>query len=336
MNPALETLMLAFSANDGLAVPARALFIGAEPHPALAEWPELTGWQPLKPRADLWDRNGFCRVDDPPDGRWPTVLLLPGKSRDENLVSFAMARDRLERGGTLIAAMPNTTGAARFEKELAKATGKITSIQKHKCRAFHAVEDGGWDEVLFGQWRELGSLQKIPGTEFTTQAGVFSSDHIDPGSRLLVEHLPPTLRGIVADLGAGWGFLSAEALRRCPKIERLDLFEADARALSCARRNLAGHDDRAVTFHWHDVATGLPGTYDAILMNPPFHTGHATNVDLGRVFLKTAAASLKRGGSLILVANRQLPYEAALDAGGLVWNRITEDKTYKILIAHKR
>jgi len=52
--------------------------------------------------------------------------------------------------------------------------------------------------------------------------------------------------------------------------------------------------------------------------------------------LKTAAASLKRGGKLLLVANRQLPYEAALEASGLAWRKITEDKIYKLLAAEKR
>jgi len=72
------------------------------------------------------------------------------------------------------------------------------------------------------------------------------------------------------------------------------------------------------------------------VMNPPFHTGQATDVDLGRAFLKVAAGSLKRGGKLLLVANRQLPYEAALEASGLAWRKITEDKIYKLLAAEKR
>lgn len=333
MNAALETLMLAFSAEEGIAVPVRALFIGAEPHPAMKDWPELTGWQPLKPLASAWERAGFARSEDLPDGKWPVVLVLPGKSRDEALAWFAMARDLLEPGGKLVVAMPNTAGAGRFEKELAKATGNIVSLQKHKCRAFHATENGTWNEELFNEWRPLGEPREIAG--FTVLAGIFSSDHIDPGSQLLADHLPAHLHGNVADLGAGWGFLSDAALRRCPNIERLDLFEADARALACARINLAGHE-REISFQWHDVTTGLPGIYDAIIMNPPFHTGQATDVDLGRAFLKVAAASLKRGGKLLLVANRQLPYEAALEASGLAWRKIAEDRIYKILSADKR
>ena len=223
----------------------------------------------------------------------------------------------------------------RFEKEFAKAVGRVISLQKNKCRAFHAVDDGSWDERVIDEWRALGNWREIPGSRFMTRAGVFSCDHIDPGSHLLAMHLPANLRGIVADLGAGWGYLADAALRGCPKIDRLDLFEADARALACARHNLAGHA-RAIHYHWHDVTTGLPGTYDAIIMNPPFHTGQASDVDLGRAFLLTAATALRRGGKLFLVANRQLPYEAVLDAAGLAWRITAENPTYKLLFAYKR
>lgn len=333
MNPALETLLLAFSAEEAPPIPPRALFLGAESHPELKNWPKIAGWQPSKPLADAWERAGFTRIDEAAEGKFPLVLVLPGKSRDEALAWFAMARDRLETGGRIVAAMPNTAGAGRFEKELARAAGNISSVQKNKCRAFHAVIDERADEALFREWRGLGELREISG--FSVQAGVFSCDHIDPGSQLLADHLPAHLRGNVADLGAGWGFLSDAVLRRCPKIERLDLFEADARALACARRNLAAHD-REIGFHWHDVTTGLPEIYDAIVMNPPFHTGQATNVDLGRAFLKVAITSLKRSGKLLLVANRQLPYEAVLETSGLAWRKIAEDRTYKILFADKR
>ncbi len=330
VNPALETLMLAFSAGE---IPERILFIGAEPHPDLPRC--VLGWQPLKPKADVWERAGFVRTDDLPEAKWPLVLVLPGKSRDETLAWFAMARDQLEPGGRILAAMPNTAGAGRFEKEFAKATGTVTSIQKHKCRAFHATDGGCWNEELFQEWRELGKLRKIPGTDFITRAGIFSSDHIDPGSQLLADHLPANLHGVVADLGAGWGFLAAAALKRCPRIDRIELFEADSRALDCARRNLAGHD-RDTTCHWHDVTTGLPEIYDAIVMNPPFHTGQATDVDLGRTFLTTAIAAIRRGGRLLLVANRQLPYEAVLETSGLAWRKTAENSTYKLLFADKR
>ena len=304
MNPALETLMLAFSSEGGIPVPGRCLFLGAEAHPLLKSWRDLTAVQPHKPLADTWRRAGFAAPVESAEGRWPVVLLLPGKSRDEILASFALARDHLEPGGTLVAALPNTT------------------------------DDGTWNEALFEQWRTLGEPRAIPGTSHTTRAGIFSHGEIDAGSQFLVAHLPADLRGKVADLGAGWGYLSAEALRLAPGIQRIHLFESDARALACARTNLAEWGDRPV-FSWHDVTTGLPGHYDVILTNPPFHSGRDTDVDLGRAFVTSAARALGRTGRLYLVANRQLPYEAVLKAEGLGYERLAEDKTYKVILARK-
>jgi 16S rRNA (guanine1207-N2)-methyltransferase len=333
-NLALETLMLACDSLGG-SRPERMLFIGAQAHPTLCGREGLIGWQPLKPMADEWDKAGFARSDTLPEGKWPWVMVLPQKSRDETLLWFALARDRLAAGGKLLVAMPNTAGASRFEKELARATGRIDSIQKHKCRAFIATDDGSWNEAIFAEWRELGHLRKINGTEFVTQPGIFSSAHIDPGSLLLAQNLPKSLRGRIADLGAGWGYLSAAALDACDGITHIDLYEADARALECARKNLTNYAEKT-DFHWHDVTTGLTETYDAILMNPPFHSGQATDVDLGRAFIGSAIAALRRGGKLLLVANRQLPYEAVLESKALAWRKIAEDPTYKVIFAEKR
>jgi 16S rRNA (guanine1207-N2)-methyltransferase len=333
-NLALETLMLACDSHGGPR-PEHILFIGAQPHSKLRGEFNLLGWQPLKPLADPWDKAGFSRSDTLPEGKWPWVWVLPQKSRDETLSWFALARDRLSPGGRLIIAMPNTAGAARFEKELKRATGRVDSIQKHKCRAFIATDDKSWNEELFEEWRKLDHRRKIPGTDFVTQPGIFSSAHIDPGSLLLAQQIPKSLSGHVADLGAGWGFLSKVALDACEGITHIDLYEADARALACARQNLAGHEDKA-EFHWHDVTVGLEKNFDAILMNPPFHSGQATDMDLGRAFIKSAAKALRRGGKLLLVANRQLPYEAVLESNGLAWRKVAEDPTYKILFAEKR
>lgn len=327
--------MWVFDSEGGLTPAQPVWFLGAEAHPALAGWPGLTGWQPLKPLADAWDHAGLARNDEPPSGRWPMVLVLPGKSRDETLAAFAMARDRLEAGGRIVVAIANTAGAARFEKEFARATGGVVSQQKHKCRVFHACDDGTWDEACFAAWRGLAMPRAIEGTGFATVAGVFSSNHVDPGSRLLADHLPAGLRGRAADLGAGWGFLSDALLRRCPGVTAVDLFEADQRALGCARANLAGQT-RDCRFHWQDVTKGLKDVYDVIVMNPPFHSGQATDVGLGRAFIRTAAGALRRGGRLLMVANRQLPYESLLDEAGLVWRHAGGDATFKLLFADKR
>jgi 16S rRNA (guanine1207-N2)-methyltransferase len=333
VSPALETLLLPFSKGE-FAVAKRALFLGAEPHPDLKEWEDVTGWQPWRPLAQAWEAAGFTR-SDAPSGSWPLVLILPGKSREETLGSFARAYDLLEDGGALVAAMPNTAGAARFEKELAEVAGNIQSVQKNKCRCFRAVKTAGWNAAVLEEWRKFNGYRLDENSGFVTEAGIFSADGADRGSALLAEHLPKNLRGTLADLGAGWGYLAHAAIKKNPALKAVHLYEADARALECARKNLAQFE-LPLEFHWHDVAAGLAGKYENIVMNPPFHSGQSTDISLGRAFLRAAADALRTGGRLFMVANRQLPYEPELERLNLVWRKIEEDSVYKVIFAERR
>ncbi len=336
-HPALDTLCHAIGPDDfGLAA-GRGLFLFARPHDGLADWHDLAGWQPWRQHADAWENDGRPRVEHP-EGKWPLVLALPGKSRDETLATFATAHDLLEPGGMLVAAMANDCGAARFERELASAAGLVESIQKNKCRAFLARRDREWDHEKLAVWRELAKPTAIPGTPFSTIPGIFSAGRVDAGSALLAAHLPPSLHGRIADLGAGWGFLSHAILAKCPRVSALDLFEADARALAMARNHLQDKGAPcSLGFHWHDVTTGIPGPggYDAVVMNPPFHEGKRTDVSLGDAFLATAAQALRPGGTLAMVANRQLPYEAVLAKLGMPPLVVMQDATFKILTARR-
>lgn len=323
MNPALDTL--AYALREHPCEMGEVLFLGAEPH---ADLPEAVAWQPLKPLALACERAGMRLVDEP-CGEFQTIFFLPGKSKDEVLAGFARAHDLLADGGKLVVVIANLAGASRFEKELKQAAPLLFSVSKNKCRAFAVSKEARWEPAVLSGWRELGKMSRVPETSFLTQAGVFSAKHVDPGSALLAAHLPASLRGRVADLGAGWGYLSQVALEKSPKIERIDLFEADRRALDCARENVS----EKAAFHWHDVTAGLPEGYDHIISNPPFHTGQAKDVDLGKQFLAVAAKALKRGGSLYVVANRQLPYEAHLAELGLRARQIAENHAYKIIFA---
>jgi 16S rRNA (guanine1207-N2)-methyltransferase len=143
---------------------------------------------------------------------------------------------------------------------------------------------------------------------FTTQSGVFSAGSVDPASALLAEALPEHLAGDVLDLGAGWGYLSSEIVKRAA-VTGLDLVEADHIALDCAKRNIC--DPRA-RFHWAD-ACGWSGVYDAVVMNPPFHTGREGDPELGRAFITAARRCLRPKGTVYMVANRHLPYETTLE-----------------------
>ncbi len=299
-----------------------ALFLRARDGAALhgQPLPGLVCEQSFKPDADALQRAGLdVRAGD--DARYPVVLVLPPRQRDEARALFATALARLQPGGIVVASMSNDGGAKSGESDLARIAGPLVSRSKNKCRVFWTQPGVGGDAELATQWRTLDAPRAIVGGRFTSRPGVFAWDRIDPASTLLVEHLPADLRGHAADLGAGYGYLSVELLQRCPGITAIDLYEAEARALDLARDNIAqaqGTRDApnvALDFRWHDVTAGLPDTYDVIVSNPPFHAhGSAHRPDIGRRFIAVAAQALKPGGRLWLVANRHLPYETVLDA----------------------
>jgi 16S rRNA (guanine1207-N2)-methyltransferase len=220
--------------------------------------------------------------------------------------------------------------------DLARLVGPVSSLSKHKARAFWSGPVGTIDADLSAHWQTLDAVRPIAAGRFLSRPGVFAWDRVDVGSELLAQHLPATLRGSAADLGAGFGYLSAELLTRCPGIVSVDLFEAEQRALELARRNLANCASQVpLNFHWHDVASGLPRRYDVIVSNPPFHNSACSEPDLGRRFLKVAAEALNPGGQLLIVANRHLAYEQALAAEIAEVRIVVQARGFKILAASK-
>ncbi len=319
---ALAALFVPFEAGE-LHLPAdgRVLFLRARAGVRLREMVQ-PGWlceQSFLPFADELGRHGLRVGEAAADEKFPLVLLLPPRQRDEARALFARALRLLAPGGTVLAAMPNAEGAKSGEADLAKLAGAVQHLSKHKCRVFWSTpQPADIDHDLLAAWLALDASRDI-ADGYLSRPGLFAWDRVDRASALLAEHLPADLHGRVADLGAGYGYLSAQVVARCPRVEAIDLYEAEARALEPARLNLARAQrecgrDVAVTVRWHDVTRGLAQRYDAIVSNPPFHQGRADLPELGRAFIVSAAEALLPGGRLLIVANRHLPYEAVLAA----------------------
>lgn len=319
-DPALDSLFLPFSSRSLAWPQGPVLFLRAREGWAMRQFPlaQLVCEQSYKPFADELERGGLQVIADASesDVRYPLVLVLPPRQREEARALFARALSLCAPGGVVVASITNNEGAKSGEADLRLLAGLGGSLTKNHCRVFWSRPiDGSHDAALLAKWRELDAPRLIVGGRFRSRPGVFAWDRIDPASALLVEHLPADLTGKGADLGAGYGYLSAEILARGGKVVALDLYEAEARALDLAKQNLAVFEDEAkLGYRWHDVTTGVPEQYDFIVSNPPFHTqSRADRPDVGRRFIAVAAEALKPGGRLFLVANRHLPYEAVLN-----------------------
>lgn len=334
----LQSLLLPIN-SGAIAVPADGswLFLRARtgiPVQAL-DRTRLDCEQSFKPFADALERDGFTVGANAHD--YPLVLVLPPRQREEARALLANALIRVAPGGTLVAAMANSEGARSGEADLARLAGPVRSLSKHKCRVFWVrPTPDNVDAALRESWAALDAPRPIADGRFVSRPGLFAWDRIDPASALLAAQLPDDLCGRGADLGAGFGYLAHHVLTRCPAVTAMDLFEAQSRALELARINLAGFADRvALGFHWHDVTTGIGSGYDFIVTNPPFHIDRYDQPGLGRAFIVAAGQALRPGGRLFLVANRHLPYEAALGEGfGEVRTRV-QSGGFKVIEAVK-
>jgi len=260
--------------------------------------------QPFRPHHDHFQRAGFDCVTDSDTPCAAAILCLPRSKAQARACVYDICTRCGTRGTGLVIVDGNKTdGIDSIYKDVRKRVTVLGQMTKAHGRIFwfHAAPDD------FTDW-QAPQAQKADG--FHTVPGVFSADAIDPASQLLAETLPNKLGRHVVDLGAGWGYLSVMALKGDAAIESLDLVEADHHALACARQNVT--DPRA-SFHWADALDWAPsGHVDAVVMNPPFHTGRSADPSLGRGFIATAARILTPAGTLWMVANRHLPYEAAM------------------------
>jgi len=333
----VDTLLLPFQ-DGSLALPSenRAFMLRAEWTARLeADWKKrLVCEQSSRSLFLPLEKAGFRTVDRI-EGEFDVGLCVLTKHKKENYGNIARALDHLAPRGILVCVGDNDTGVKSFEKNIRKEIVLSGNLSKNHCRVFWLEKS---DEGTFPEeWKAWSNLDKhIPETDFLTQPGMFCWEKVDKGSAFLAEHLPRKISGVVADFGAGWGYLSHALLQKCPGITALDLYEDEALALEAARRNLEPLEQSGkTTFLWTDLSGACPKQhhYNWIVMNPPFHRSARTDVSLGIKFIENAARSLKRSGSMVLVANRQLPYEKPIAEYFKFSERIAESPDFKIILA---
>ena len=148
-----------------------------------------------------------------------------------------------------------------------------------------------------------------------SHANVFSKQSLDIGTRFLLQHLPklPNIDHII-DLGCGNGVvgLNLTVLYPDSKITFVDeSFMAIASAKLTCQYNLNSLDNcQFIVNNCLDDFT--PNSTDLIVCNPPFHQSHSVGTHIALQMFQQSHKTLNKGGTLLVVANRHLPYYSHL------------------------
>lgn len=313
----------------------RVLLLGAEPGLRLPDdfEAELFTVQGFRPSYNALLKAGFA-VDPLPQGTgYDVAMVVAGRHRGRNEALLAEALQRTAADAAILVGGSKDDGIASLRKRLAGLVEIDGNLPKHHGAVFWFRRPGNAISLA----EALGARTSADVEErFETAPGMFSFDRVDEGSRQLAGHFPDRFEGAVADFCSGWGYLSAEVLRRADGLTALDLYEADYESLEAAKRNVAARPPVETRFVWLDLLSEKPDRrYDAVVMNPPFHRGRAAEPEVGQTMIRAAAAALKPGGRLWMVANRQLPYEATLSASFQAWTAVAEAAGYKVIAARR-
>ncbi|MFV2173003.1 class I SAM-dependent methyltransferase [Actinomadura sp. LOL_016] len=162
-----------------------------------------------------------------------------------------------------------------------------------------------------------------------TDTGVFSPDRVDPGTRILLETVPPPPpAGDLLDLGCGYGPIALTMAARAPGA-RVWGVDVNRRALELAAANAASADLPNARFAPADTLDPAL-RFAAIWSNPPIRIGKTALHEL----LLTWLPRLRPGAHAHLVVQKHLGSDSLqrwLDGRGMPTERIASRSSYRVL-----
>jgi 16S rRNA (guanine1207-N2)-methyltransferase len=248
--------------------------------------------------------------------------LRPLLHHDSRIVAAGMARHIHSSTLELFETILGPTTTTRAVKK-----SRLVLVQRD-----HSLNEGQ------SPYPDSFELEVDRSYRIVNHASLFSRDRLDPGSRLLLEHMPVADRyRRIVDLGCGNGVLGLIAAALNPAATLLFRDESHM-AIASARENFraAFAGERQAEFVVGDCLQGVDSeSQDLVLLNPPFHQQHSAGDAVAWQMFKDARRVLVRGGELRIVGNRHLGYHAKLKKLFGNCSNVGANKKFVILSAIK-
>lgn len=244
------------------------------------------------------------------------ALLFAPKGRDYARALLWSVYQSLRSGGKLYLAGANDGGVKSLFADAETLFGRcVTLATKQRQRIGVAVRKEGIKDYP-AAWgadptRMVSTAIETPrGTvQIASMPGVFSWEHLDEGTRLLLESIEVAAGSTVLDVGCGTGIIGVTLAQVA---DRVLMTDDNLLAVRCAEESMRLNGLGNAQVQAADVYEGVEGKFDLICSNPPFHQQFEVSTNVAQRIIREAGGLLNPGGRLCIVANAFLAYERVM------------------------
>ncbi|HET8848943.1 MAG TPA: class I SAM-dependent methyltransferase [Marinobacter sp.] len=294
------------------------------------------------PANDIWHPHFGYQTEGLMPGDADTVVVFLPKSRAELPMRLAFARYLGSETASIIVIGEKKEGIAGAAKTLASTLQDAVKVDSARhCQVWVARNHQALSSFDLNDWVSWQSADAAgEHLSVARMPGIFSDGALDDGTRHLLESLQekPINGQRVLDFACGAGVIGAwlhEHHRETRPSMVIDSVDVQFQAVTCARRTYERHGVEG-KIHANDGLSGLEGRWQAVVTNPPFHSGVRTDTSMTEQFLRQVASHLVAGGELRLVANSFLPYEPLMQRCVGPTERLFQDRRFTVYRAVRR
>jgi 16S rRNA (guanine1207-N2)-methyltransferase len=287
----------------------------------------------------------------------PEISVLPEQDEAFDLVVIDLPKGRklaqhwlaeawhaLRNKGHLYLAGANSLGIQTIIKDARMLYGSPTILDYMKGNRivrFIKNQEGiincPWlheNGIAPGTWNEFVARTPIGAFNLFSLPGIFSYDHIDEGTDLLLTKLGISSNERVLDLGCGYGIIGLIAAQTGSA--DVDLVDVSLLAIAATKQNLARyHINNAQAMPSDALSAVSEKHYTQIISNPPFHTGKDIDYQVAQAFIQQSWQSLESGGRLMLVTNLFTHFDATLKVFFRQIECLVKTRRYRVIQAIK-
>ncbi len=289
-------------------------------------------------------RNVSNIRDADEDVTYDVAVAVVPKGRDLARAHLWVALRALRPGGKLYIVGPTEGGAKTMIEDAGVLFGRcVTLVTKARARVGVAVRPPQVDAYPADWGADPTQPQtrvfEIPSGEITvaTMPGIFSWEHLDPGTQFLLENLQLTPGLRILDVGCGNGVIGA-LIASHVEVQQVVMVDDYLPAVRCAQETIRinGLQDRcvAISADVYDAPEPL-GTFDLIVSNPPFHRDFDVNTNVAHRIMREAGSHLNSGGRLVIVANAFLRYDEVINGQMAHSRALAKNNKYVVLEGKK-